>query len=174
MKSELIELDRISDYPAYWAARYPDREAMVLGDLRWSYADLARNVDVYARALWAQGLRRGERIAMLATPRPESLCMFLAAARIGAMFTGLNLRFKYEELHYVVDDAKPRLLFFLPEFAGRDYRVDIRRLMAENPSIEQAIALGAAKPGLARSFADFLGEAAGVSDGEVTAAIDAV
>jgi acyl-CoA synthetase (AMP-forming)/AMP-acid ligase II len=174
MKSELVELHRISDYPAYWAARYPGREAMVLGDLRWSYADLARNVDRYARALWAHGLRRGDRIAMLATPRPESLCMFLAAARIGAMFTGLNLRFKYEELQYVIDDAKPRLLIFLPEFAGRDYRADIRRLLDVNPAIEQAIALGGAELGLARSFDEFLGTAPAVPEGEITAAVAAV
>jgi acyl-CoA synthetase (AMP-forming)/AMP-acid ligase II len=174
MKSELVELDRISDYPSYWAARYPDREAMVLGDLRWSYADLARNVDLYARALWANGLRRGDRIAMLATPRPESLAMFLAAARIGALFTGLNLRFQYEELHFVVDDAKPRLLVFLPEFSGRDYRPDVRRLLAENPSVEQAITLGTGEPSLAKSFSDFLKAAPEAPDGEVTAAIAAV
>ena len=174
MTSELIELDRISDYPAYWAARHPDREAMVLGGLRWRYADLARNVDIYARALWAHGLRRGDRIAVLATPRPESLCLFLAAARIGAMYTGLNLRFKYEELLYVVDDSKPRLLIFLPEFGERDYRTDIRRLVADNPSIEQAISLGAAEHGLACSFADFLGAAERVPDDAFTAAIDAV
>jgi acyl-CoA synthetase (AMP-forming)/AMP-acid ligase II len=174
MKSELVELDRISDYPSYWAARHPDREAMVLGDLRWSYADLARNVDLYARALWANGLRRGDRIAMLATPRPESLAMFLAAARIGAMFTGLNLRFQYEELHFVVDDAKPRLLVFLPEFAGRDYRPDVRRLLAENPSVEQAITLGTGEPSLAKSFSDFLRAAPEAPDGEITTAIAAV
>jgi acyl-CoA synthetase (AMP-forming)/AMP-acid ligase II len=174
MKTELVELDRISDYPAHWAARYPNREAMVLRDLRWTYADLARNVDRYARALWANGLRRGDRVAMLATPRPESLAMFLAAARIGAMFTGLNLRFKFDELRYVVEDAKPRLLFFLPEFAGRDYRPDVRRLLIDSPSIEQAIALGVAEPGLARSFEDFLGTAASVSTAEVARAIDAV
>ena len=49
MKSELAELDRISDYPTYWAARHPDREAMVLGDLRWTYADLARYVEQQRR-----------------------------------------------------------------------------------------------------------------------------
>ncbi len=109
MTSELVQLDLISDYPAYWAARYPEREAMVLGDIRWRYADLARNVDLYASALWAHGVRHGDRIAVLATPRPESLCLFLAAARIGALFTGLNLRFHYDELHYVVADSRPRL-----------------------------------------------------------------
>jgi len=171
---ELVELSRVSDYPAHWAARHPDREAMVLGDLRWSYAELARNVDLYARALWAHGVRRGDRIAMLATPRPETLAMFLAAARIGAMFTGLNLRFRYDELHFLVDDAKPRLLIFLPEFAERDYRGDVRRLLAEIPAVEQAISLGATEPGLARSFAEFLAEATKISTGEIAAAIDAV
>src|SRR5258708_1190063 len=123
MKSELVELDRISDYPSYWAPRYPDREAMVLG-----------------------------------------------AAGIGALFTGLNLRFQYEELHFVVDDAKPRLLVFLPEFAGRDYRPDVRRLLAENPSVEQAITLGTGEPSLAKSFSDFLKAAPEAPDGAGTAA----
>jgi acyl-CoA synthetase (AMP-forming)/AMP-acid ligase II len=174
MRAELVELDRISDYPAFWAARHPDREAMVLGGLRWTYAELARNVDIYARALWAHGLRRGDRIAMLATPRPESLCLFLAAGRIGAMFTGLNLRFKYEELLYVVDDSTPRLLVFLPEFGGRDYRADVRRLLDDNPCIERAISLGASEPGLAISFEDFLGTAASAPNQDVTTTIAAI
>ena len=142
MRSDLVELDRISDYPAYWAGRHPEREAMVLDDIRWRYADLARNVDLYARALWAHGIRHGDRIAVLATPRPESLCLFLAAARIGAMFTGLNLRFQYDELRYVVEDCRPRLVIYLPAFRGRDYREDIRRLLNDDLGIEQAISFG--------------------------------
>ena len=174
MTSELVELDRISDYPAYWAARHPEREAAVLGDIRWSYAELAGYVGLYARALWAHGVRHGDRIAVLATPRPESLCLFLAAARIGAMFTGLNLRFQYEELRYVVADSRPRLLIFLPAFRDRDYRDDIRRLLDEGLGIEQAISLAGSFPGLSRSFTDFLGRGAEVPEGEFAAAIAAV
>ena len=174
MNSELVELDLISDYPTYWAARCPEREAMVLGDIRWRYADLARNVDLYARALWAHGVRHGDRIAVLATPRPESLCLFLAAARIGALFTGLNLRFQYEELRYVVADSRPRLLIFLPAFRNRDYRDDIRRLLDEGLGIEQAFSFGNVCPGLSRSFSDFLARASAVPDADFAAAIAAV
>ncbi len=174
MSRELVELDRISDYPAYWAARDPEREAAVLGDIRWSYAELARHVDLYARALWAHGVRHGDRIAVLATPRPESLCLFLAAARIGAMFTGLNLRFQYEELRYVVADCRPRLLIFLPAFRDRDYRGDVRRLVEEGLGIEQAICLGGGDCGPGRSFADFLGRAAEAPEAEFAAAVAAV
>ena len=174
MTTELVELDLISDYPAYWAARYPEREAMVLGDIRWRYADLARKVDLYARALLANGVRHGDRVAVLATPRPESLSLFLAAARIGAMFTGLNLRFQYEELRYVVSDSRPRLLIFLPAFRERDYRDDVRRLLDEALGIEQAISFGNACPGLSHSFADFLARASEVPDAAFAAAIAAV
>ncbi len=163
MNSELVEFDRISDYPAYWAARYPDREAMVLGDNRWRYADLARNADLYAKTLWAHGVRHGDRVAVLATPRPESLCLFLACARIGAMFTGLNLRFQYDELRYVIEDSRPRLLIYLPAFRGRDYRGDVRRLLDEGLGIEEAVSLGNGYSGLSRSFAQFLEGASAVS-----------
>jgi acyl-CoA synthetase (AMP-forming)/AMP-acid ligase II len=172
--TELVELDLISDYPAHWAARYPEREALVLGDIRWRYADLARNVDLYARALWAHGVRHGDRIAVLATPRPESLCLFLAIARIGAMFTGLNLRFQYEELRYVVSDSRPRLLIFLPAFREREYREDVRCLLDEGLGIEQAISFGDACLGLSGSFSDFLSRASEVPDADFAAAIAAV
>jgi acyl-CoA synthetase (AMP-forming)/AMP-acid ligase II len=172
--SDPIELERISDYPAYWAARYPEREAMVLDDLRWRYADLAHNVDLYAKALWVNGVRHGDRVAMLATPRPESLCVFLACARIGAMFTGLNLRFRYDELRYVIEDSRPRLLVYLPAFRDRHYRDDIRRLLDEGLGIEQAISLGSDDPGLSRSFTRFLERSAEVSSGEFEGATAAV
>ncbi len=174
MRSELVELERISDYPAYWAARHPEREAMVLDSIRWRYADLAHNVDLYARSLWAQGVRHGDRIAVLATPRPESLCLFLAAARIGAMFTGLNLRFQYEELRYVVEDSRPRLVIFLPSFRGRDYREEIRRLLDDDLGVEQAISFGNDYRGLSRSFAQFLERAADVSNADFETATSAV
>ncbi len=174
MNSELVEFDRISDYPAYWAARYPDREAMVLGDTRWRYADLARNADLYAKALWAHGVRHGDRVAVLATPRPESLCLFLACARIGAMFTGLNLRFQYDELRYVIEDSRPRLLIYLPAFRGRDYRGDVRRLLDEGLGIEEAVSLGNGYSGLSRSFAQFLEGASAVPAATYETAIAAV
>src|SRR5262249_46825088 len=41
----------ISDYPRHWAGTAPAREAVVFGDRRWTYGELADRVDACARAL---------------------------------------------------------------------------------------------------------------------------
>src|SRR5499433_1010873 len=156
MRPDVVELDRISDYPDYWAARRPAQEAMVLDGLRLTYADLAAAVDRCARAMFAAGVRRGDRVAVLCTPRPEGLICFLAAARLGAMFSGLNLRFKRDELAYVVGDSAPRLLIGLPRFEERDYRDDLRALAAEQPSIERVVTFFEVVPGLSQAYDEFL------------------
>jgi acyl-CoA synthetase (AMP-forming)/AMP-acid ligase II len=158
----VVELDRISDYPDYWAERRPSREAMVLSDLRLDYAGLAAAVDRCARAMFAAGARRGDRVAVLAAPRPESLICFLACARLGAMFTGLNLRFKLDELAYVIDDCAPCLLIGTPQFEARDYREDLRRLKARQPSVRQVVTFGEAVAGLSQSYEEFLDAASTV------------
>ena len=174
MRPDVVELDRISDYPDYWAARRPTAEAMVLDTLRLTYAELAAAVDRYARAMFAAGVRRGDRVAVLCTPRPEGLICFLAAARLGAMFTGLNLRFKLDELAYVVADSMPRLLIALPQFESRDYRLDLRVLADEHRSIEQVITLFEAVPGLSRSLDAFLTAGESIDGDAYARAVDTV
>ena len=106
MTSELVELDRISDYPAYWAARHPEREAVVLDDIRWSYAELARQVDLYARALWARELLKGPDLILaviagpLDTPPGAALLSavlaeYLAGAGAAAVLVGESLEAFY-------------------------------------------------------------------------------
>jgi acyl-CoA synthetase (AMP-forming)/AMP-acid ligase II len=161
--ADLVELARISDYPDHWAERRPAAEAMVLGDDRWSWRRFAGAVDACARALFAAGIRHGDRVAMLATPRPESLICFLAAARLGALWTGLNLRLRIDELSYVVGDAEPSLLVALPSFRERDYGPDIATLRRRVPSLRRVVMLG-------RAWDDFLAEGAAAPESDYAAA----
>ena len=73
---------RISDFPFHTAGLFPDRAAAILGERRLSYRALAEEIERCARALLAHGIAPGDRIAMLSTPRPEYLIVFLASARI--------------------------------------------------------------------------------------------
>src|SRR5688500_7022775 len=86
--------DRFGDYLALHAAAWPSGEAAVLGDVRLTYGELAERVASCARAMLAGGVRKGDRVAMLTSPRPEYLIVFLALARIGAMWVGLNPKYR--------------------------------------------------------------------------------
>lgn len=169
-----VELGRIADYPRYWAERAPEREAMVLGDSRLDYRDLAERVDALARALLASGVERGDRVATLSTPRPDALISFLATARIGGLWTGLNPRHRLDEYRFVVADAQPKVLLALPDFEGRDYLPDIRALAAEHRCIARVVTMGEAAPGLTTGFEAFLAEGGAVGQETLAAAAAAV
>ena len=115
---------RISDYPFYFAGLDPGRPALLSGDDVLTYQGLAQRVDLCARALHAWGVRAGDRVAVLSAPRPEVVVTFLATARLGGIWLGLNPAHTVHELCYVLQDAKPRLVFTAPSPAERDYAGD--------------------------------------------------
>lgn len=164
-------LPRISDYADWMAAHRPDDEAMVLEDRRWSYAALARAVDALARALIVAGVGKGDRVATLQTPHPDYLVSFLASASIGAIWVGLNPRYQFEELAYVVADAAPKVLLARTHIGGRDYRDLLTRLRACSPALEMAVAFAGEPPvaGFSRWEA-FMSAGEGCGDAQLRAA----
>jgi len=133
--------DRISDYVDYHADRTPDNEALVLGDLRLSYRDLQTRVDRCAAALVAAGISKGDRVATLNTPHPDFFVTFLAAASIGAIWIGLNPKYRLEEYRYVIGDARPRLLFSRSRIEDRDFSDDLQVLLEEFDCLETIVIL---------------------------------
>jgi acyl-CoA synthetase (AMP-forming)/AMP-acid ligase II len=129
------------DYLDHWAAETPEREAAVDGSCRLSYAQLAERVEECARALGAVGVREGDRVAMLTTPRIEFLIVFLALSRIGAVWVGLNPRHTRAELQYVIADADCRMLIAIDSFQGRDYTEDIRALSAHQRLMSEPLVI---------------------------------
>ncbi|MDP7568541.1 MAG: class I adenylate-forming enzyme family protein [Arenicellales bacterium] len=111
-------LPRISDYPFSTAQRWPERMAMKFSGRCWSYAELVSQVDRCAKALLALGVAPGDRVAMLTSPRPEFLIVFLATVRIGAIWTGLNPRYTMRERAVILANATPTVLFSVAQPAG--------------------------------------------------------
>lgn len=151
------------------ARAHPDRAAVRFKGRDVSYARLQAQVDICARALLAAGLSRGDRIAVLSTPRPEALVTFLAAARIGVLWLGLNPRYRLPEMEYVVGDARPRLLFGIDELEGREYASEVRALLEGFDCIEAGI--GFERGGAyGRAFSEWLDAQAPRTDAPVLAA----
>src|SRR4051812_17202669 len=130
---------RISDFLELWAERTPLAEALVAGDCRMSYHDLRISVHRLARAMLAAGVRKGDRIATLQTPHPDYVIALLAATSIGAIWVGLNHRYRLEELQHVVNDAEPKLLVTRTSVGCRNYADEIEHLSATVESLRQVI-----------------------------------
>jgi acyl-CoA synthetase (AMP-forming)/AMP-acid ligase II len=98
-----------------WAARTPDREALVQDGMRYTYLEVSQQVDRYARALLAAGVSHGDRVAVLGRSRVECLLAFLGAASIGATYIGLDTRYRARELELFLSDSRPSVLFVMAE-----------------------------------------------------------
>ena len=78
---------------------------LVHEDERVSYEAFFRATSAFARALQAQGVVKGDRVAIIMRNLPEWPVAFYAAASIGAVVTPLNAWWTGPELEYGLTDS---------------------------------------------------------------------
>jgi len=158
-------LPRISDYADWHARLCPDAVALKLDDRAWTYAELAAAVDRLARALLAAGIGKGDRVATLQPPHPAYLVDFLATASIGAIWVGLNPRYRLEELLHVLADSEPSILLARRHIGDRCYDTELAALAAACPSLQRIILHDSVDgPPATESMAAFLQPGADIAD----------
>ncbi|MGW1067360.1 fatty acid--CoA ligase family protein [Streptomyces aureus] len=115
-----------------WAAdRFADREAVVEGRTRVSYAELGARVERAAAACLASGVRAGDRVAVWAPNTLDWIVCALGAVSAGAVLVPLNTRFKGAEAAYVLARSRAKLLFVTGTFLGTSYVAALRRAAGE-------------------------------------------
>lgn len=92
------------------AREHPVRTALVCGEERVPYADLARRARVLASALQARGVRRGDRVAIFLENGVEFVAGVIAVLRVGAVFMPINPTTKDDKLAYMLNDARASAL----------------------------------------------------------------
>jgi fatty-acyl-CoA synthase len=89
----------LSDLIERNAAFTPGRTALRFEGRTLSYADFAARIAAVARGLHAGcGLRRGDRVALLAANHVDYLVLLFACARLGALLVPLNWRLVVPEV----------------------------------------------------------------------------
>ena len=98
------------------ARSFPEREALVYEDERATYEAFARATLALAHQLKADGVEKGDRVAIIMRNLPEWPVAFFAAILVGAIVTPLNAWWTGPELEYgladsgtkvaIVDDAR--------------------------------------------------------------------
>ncbi len=123
-------------YVEKWAAETPDAEALVFDETRISWSGFKNSMDLAAKAFLEAGVKKGDRVALLAMARTEFPVTYMAANKIGAIWLGLNPKFTLDELRYQVNDSKPTVLVAARDFMGNDLSETIGALAKECPSIK--------------------------------------
>lgn len=87
------------------ASASPGALALIHGERRWTYRQLAEDAARWAGWLASQGIREGERVGVLLPNIPEYVLVIHALMRLGAVAVLLNTRLTAQELRYQVDVA---------------------------------------------------------------------
>ncbi|HEX6363599.1 MAG TPA: class I adenylate-forming enzyme family protein, partial [Albitalea sp.] len=95
-----------------WRARDPARPFLHLQDRDVDFATLGVLVDTLEHALRADGVRRGDRVLVVAENCPEHVALVLACSRVGAWSCGVNARMAPGEVAAFADKADARRIYF--------------------------------------------------------------
>ena len=146
------------------AERFGDREALVDGELRLTFAQLAEAVSDAARAGIALGVEAGDRVAIWAPNVGEWVIVALGLLSAGAVLVPLNTRFKGPEAGYILAKSGARALFTVTGFLDTEYLGMLAAEGVRPPTLEHIVVLRGDAPGPARSWGAFL------TDGTATVA----
>ncbi|MFI8260075.1 MULTISPECIES: AMP-binding protein [unclassified Streptomyces] len=123
--------------------RFPDRDALVdvAAGRRWTYAELAADVDALALGLLDLGIGKGDRVGIWAPNRAEWTLVQYASAKIGAILVTVNPAYRSHEVEYVLRQAGIRLLVAAERFKSSDYAGMIEEVAPRCPDLEFTVLL---------------------------------
>ncbi|HUO63994.1 MAG TPA: AMP-binding protein [Terriglobales bacterium] len=113
------------------AAERPDAHALAFRHQQISYAALQARVDGLARALLAEGVMRGDRVAVLLPNRPEWVVTALAIAKIGGIVSAISTFSTAREMGWTLEHSQAVALITVSAFRGRAYLDALHELCPE-------------------------------------------
>ncbi len=126
----------LGDIPRRSARKQPDKTAIIDGDVVLSFADFDRLVDRAAAAFHDNGLRPGDRVALLAHNCWQYAVLAFATARAGVVLVPINFMLTAEEIAYILGHSKATA--FLVE---ADLVPVAEQAMALSPTVTTKVAL---------------------------------
>jgi long-chain acyl-CoA synthetase len=93
------------------ASRYPDKEAVVMGSVRLTYAQLDAISNQIANGLAAGGVKKGDKVAICCPNLPYFPMVYYGILKAGAAVVPLNVLLKKREIAYHLEDSDSVALF---------------------------------------------------------------
>ena len=102
--------------------KFPEKEALVYGKTRLTYRQLNARINRLAHALLALGIRKGDKLAVMAHNCNQFMEAYFALAKIGGVAVPLNFRLNIEETKYIVNHSDAQAFMmgeaFVPTVKG--------------------------------------------------------
>jgi fatty-acyl-CoA synthase len=150
--------------------RFPDRDALVVRhqDVRYTYAELNREVDRLARSLIAAGLEPGDRLGIWAPNCVEWVLVQYASAKAGVILVNVNPAYRTSELEYALAQSGCRMLVAASGFKGSDYVAMVEEVRPGLDALERVVHLDSP------AWDELMEEGGGVPGDELSARMDSL
>ena len=96
------------------ARRIPEREALVCGAERLNWRELNRSVNELANGLLANGIKSGDRAALILGNTPDAVRLYYAIAKIGCTSVPMMPRSVAREIVHIVNDVAATAIVATP------------------------------------------------------------
>ena len=120
----------------------PDRVAVIEGDTKFTYRDVQAFTHRFAAALYANGFKRQECVALYSPNHFAVLLCLLGMWRAGGTWVPVNTRNAMDANIAYMNYVRVRWLFYHSQYAD-----DVRKLMAAVPTIRHVICIDKADNG---------------------------
>jgi long-chain acyl-CoA synthetase len=87
------------------------RVAIVHGTKQLTYLELWRTTSELVSTLSAHGVAHGDRVVHYADNSPETFALYIACARVGAIFAPVHPDYQTMEIDYVLHNSQPKVVF---------------------------------------------------------------
>src|SRR5690606_15915389 len=110
--------------------------ALIFKGQRMSYGELERLSDTFAAALAGMGVRKGDRVAIVAPNSPQAILGQVGAWKAGAIVAPLNALYTERELEYSLNEIRAETVLVLTPFYEKikaiQPRTQVRKIIATN------------------------------------------
>jgi acyl-CoA synthetase (AMP-forming)/AMP-acid ligase II len=125
-----------TDFLSIATAICPDRNSVVSGNRRLTYADVSNRSNRLARALLRLEVVKADRVGIIATNCGEYVELYFACAKIGAIFVPINFRSRADEFEYMINMAAIKVLF-----VGNRYEETIAAIRNTIPGVAHTVVI---------------------------------
>ncbi|MBI3401130.1 MAG: long-chain-fatty-acid--CoA ligase [Acidobacteria bacterium] len=115
---------------------YPEREALVDGALRLTYAQFFERCDRWSAALQTLDVKPGDRVAYIAPNTHAQLESFYGVPQMGAVLVPINYRLNHDEIAYIISHSGSTVVC-----AHEDYLDTVHRVRDQIPGVRHFVAL---------------------------------
>jgi fatty-acyl-CoA synthase len=121
---------------------YAQREAVIDGDLRYTYEAFLARCDRWSASLQNMGIKSGDRVAYIAPNTRAQLESFYAVPQTRAVLVPINYRLTAEDFAYIVNHSGARVLC-----VHSDYLDAVEGVRKQLSSVERFVALEGSRDG---------------------------